>query len=122
MKVGIAYGSPTRDAAKLMKHAAEEHGLVLSKPEPFVWFIEFGDNSLQFELHFWVKVRTIAERLRTESDIRFQIDHLFREAGITIAFPQRDLHLDTARPIDVRLLPMSVDRGRSTDDPQSQAA
>lgn len=112
--VGIAYGSPTREAAKLMKHAAEEHGLVLKKPEPFVWFKDFGDNSLVFELHFWIKVRTISERLRTESDLRFQIDQRFREANICIAFPQRDIHIDTLKPIDIRLMPQDLDDGEST--------
>jgi small-conductance mechanosensitive channel len=44
------------------------------------------------------------DRRRVASDLRFRIDDLFREAGIVIAFPQRDVHLDSARPIEVRLL------------------
>jgi len=104
VSVGIAYGSPTREATKLMKHAAVEHGRVLNSPEPFVWFTEFGDNSLNFEVHFWVRVRSIADRTRIESDLRYSIDQLFREGGITIAFPQRDIHFDAAKPIPVQVM------------------
>ncbi|MEO8494453.1 MAG: mechanosensitive ion channel domain-containing protein [Planctomycetota bacterium] len=105
VKVGIAYGSPTREATKLMKLAAEEHRCILNDPEPLVWFTDFGDNSLNFEVHFWVTVRSIADRSRIESDMRYRIDQLFREASIRIAFPQRDIHIDTRTPIPVRMLP-----------------
>ena len=44
------------------------------------------------------------DRRLIESDIRFRIDNLFREAGIVIAFPQRDVHLDTLKPLDVRVV------------------
>ncbi|MBI2479359.1 MAG: mechanosensitive ion channel, partial [Planctomycetia bacterium] len=115
VKVGIAYGSPTREATKLMKHAAVEHGRILNSPEPFVWFTEFGDNSLNFEVHFWVKVRSISDRTRIESDIRYRIDQLFRDAGVTIAFPQRDIHIDATTPIPVRMLPYDMqDYGTNT--------
>jgi len=104
VKVGVAYGSPTREVVRLLKHAADEHGRVLSQPEPFVLFVDFADNSLNFEVHFWIKMRTITERLRVESDIRFRIDTLFREAHISIAFPQRDVHLNTTAPMAVRII------------------
>lgn len=103
--VGVAYGSPTREVARWLKRAADEHGLVLAKPEPFVWFAGFGDNALSFELYFYITVRTLSERRRIESDLRFMVDQYFRDAGISIAFPQRDLHLDTQRPLEVRMLP-----------------
>ena len=77
---------------------------MLRDPEPFVWFVEFGDNALNFELYFWVEVRNVAERKRIESEIRFQVDHLFREAGIVIAFPQRDVHFDTRSPVEICLV------------------
>lgn len=105
VEVGVAYGSPTREVARWLKQAAEKHGMIRSKPEPFVWFTGFGDNSLNFELHFYIVIRTLAERMRIESDLRFMIDQYFRDAGITIAFPQRDVHLDTQHPLEVRMLP-----------------
>ncbi|MCA9236102.1 MAG: mechanosensitive ion channel [Planctomycetales bacterium] len=105
VEVGVAYGSPTRDVARWLKRAADEHGLVHNKPEPFVWFVGFGDNALLFELHFFATVRNVAERRRIESDLRFIIDQFFREAGLVIAFPQRDVHLTTERPLEIRWAP-----------------
>jgi len=107
VNVGVAYGSPTREVARLMLKAADEHGLIMENPAPFVWFRDFGDNALAFELHFWLRVRTLSDRVRIESDLRFIIDQMFREAGITIAFPQRDVHLDTLRPLEVRVVDSS---------------
>jgi len=46
----------------------------------------------------------IMQRRIIESDIRFRIDELFREAGIVIAFPQQDIHLDTQRPLEFHLI------------------
>lgn len=104
IKVGVIYGSPTREVARLLVKAVVDHGQVLAKPEPIVLFTDFADNSLNFEVHFWIKMRTVMERLRIESDLRYMIDQSFRDAGLVIAFPQRDVHLDTAAPLDVRLL------------------
>ncbi|QDS98706.1 mechanosensitive ion channel domain-containing protein [Adhaeretor mobilis] len=109
VEIGVAYGSPTREVARWLKQAAEKHGIIRKKPEPFVWFTGFGDSALLFELHFFIVVRTLSERMRIESDVRFMIDQFFREAGITIAFPQRDMHLDTRRPLEVRMMPEVVD-------------
>ena len=53
------------------------------------------------------------DRKQMESDIRFRIDILFREAGIVIAYPQRDIHFDAVKPVEVRLL---------TDQPSSEAS
>ncbi|MCA9236324.1 MAG: mechanosensitive ion channel, partial [Planctomycetales bacterium] len=114
VRVGVSYGSPTRDVARWLKYAAVEHGLVLKKPEPFVWFAGFGDNSLDFELYFFITVRTLSERRRIESDLRFMVDQYFREAGICIAFPQRDIHLDTQKPLEVRMLPAENDATQQT--------
>lgn len=103
VNIGVAYGSDTRKTTRLLLQAADDHGLVSKTPEPFVLFTEFGDNSLNFVLHFWVRVNRPVDRLRIESDLRFRIDSLFRDAGIVIAFPQRDVHIDSLGPIDVRL-------------------
>ena len=102
--VGVAYGSPVREVKRLMIKAVSDHGSVLKVPEPFVLFSDFGDNSLVFHVYFWIVVSRIMERLMIESDVRFRIDDLFREAGIVIAFPQRDVHLDTTRPLEFKIL------------------
>lgn len=105
VSVGVTYGSPTREVSRLLLKAVEEHGRTLKSPAPVVLFTEFGDNSLNFEVHFWIVMRRLMDRRIIESDIRYLIDGMFREAGIVIAFPQRDVHLDVGRPLDVRMLP-----------------
>ncbi len=104
VSVGVVYGSPTREVVRLIRKSLDEHGKVLDKPEPIVLFADFGDNALIFEAHFWVRMRRIMERRMIESDIRARIDSLFREAGLVIAFPQRDVHIDSQSPIQVELL------------------
>lgn len=110
--VGIAYGSPTREAERLMKRALDDEPLVVQNMPKEVHFLEFGDNALLFRAYFWIRVRVPLDKLRAGSSIRFRIDELFADAGIVIAFPQRDVHLDTLSPLQVRLL------GRP-DDPDS---
>jgi small-conductance mechanosensitive channel len=103
--VGVVYGSPLREVTRLLNRAVTEHGRVLKTPAPTILFTEFGDNSLNFEVHFWVTLRTMMDGRVIKSDIRHRIDSLFHDAGIVIAFPQRDVHLDAVRPIDIRVLP-----------------
>ena len=102
--VGVVYGSPTREVTQLIRKAIDEHGKVLTKPAPIILFAEFGDNALVFEAHFWVRMRRIMDRRIIESDIRHRVDTLFREAGIVVAFPQRDVHLDTTAPLQIQML------------------
>ncbi len=102
--VGVVYGSPTERVVELLQQALGEHPAILDKPEPIILFTEFGDNSLNFEAHFWIRIRSQMERRRVESDLRFRIDQLFRAEDIVIAFPQRDVHLDAPAPIDVRIV------------------
>ncbi len=102
--VGVAYGSPTREVDRLVRRVLNEHGRILAKPPPQLLFTDFGDNALHFRAYFWLQMRDMMDRRRVESDVRFRIDHLFREARIEIAFPQRDVHLDVRAPLPVRLL------------------
>lgn len=104
VRVGVAYGSPTREVIKLMRKDAEDHGKVLDKPAPIVLFEEFGDNALIFELIFWIRMRRMLDRRMIESDLRLRINELFKDAHITVAFPQRDVHLDTLTPLAVKVL------------------
>jgi small-conductance mechanosensitive channel len=84
-----------------------------------VLFTEFGDNALHFRAYFWLNMREMMERRRVESDVRYRVDHLFRDAGIVIAFPQRDVHLDTTAPLDVRLVaPPEAQPGPRRSTPQ----
>ena len=101
---GVIYGSPVREVERIMLQVADEHKKVKKRPQPFVLFNDFGDNSLVFDLYFWISMERIMDRRIIESDVRFHIDELFRKEGIVIAFPQRDIHLDTQRPLELRIV------------------
>ena len=105
VSVGVAYGSSTRDTAKSLEKAVEEHDLILKKPVPVIIFKEFGDNALVFEVYFWIRLgKGRMVKLQIESNIRFLIEKHLREAGIVVAFPQRDVHLDTSKPLEMRII------------------
>ena len=102
--VGIAYGSETERARDLILEAVNAHPKVLQEPRPpTVLFEEFGDNSLNFRLLFWSSVTRPMDLRQICSDLRYRIDAMFRAADIVIAFPQRDIHLDTLKPLEVRV-------------------
>lgn len=102
--VGVAYGSPVRDVERILHEAAAAHDKVLKDSEPIVIFEEFGDNALVFDLYFWTRLQRPMDLRKVQSDLRFTIDDAMHEAGIIIAFPQRDLHLDSLRPIEVKMV------------------
>jgi len=102
--VGVAYGSETDAVARLMRQAVDEHTLIHERPEPIVLFQDFGDNALLFEVYFWSNIRQPMDLRKIQSDVRFRVDELCREKQITIAYPQRDIHLDTLKPLDVRVV------------------
>jgi potassium efflux system protein len=104
IKVGVAYGSNTQTVKKLLLEAAERHDQVLRSPPPTVIFEDFGDNALIFELFFWVQLNPSNSLKAIAGDIRFSIDELCRQNGVNMPFPQRDVHLDSARPIEVKVL------------------
>jgi len=96
--IGVAYGSDVQKVKAILLRIADEHPDVLSDssvPEPFVLFREFADSSLNFELR--CHIRNIDNRLRVISDINFAIDKAFREEGVVIPFPQRDVHIYQSR-------------------------
>jgi len=92
--VGVAYGSPVRRVSELMARAAAEHPGILADPAPLVLFSDFGDSALVFEIYFWINASVERDMRVIRSDLRYRIDELFRESDVTIAFPQRDVHID----------------------------
>jgi len=103
VEVGVAYGSDSAEVTKQLRRAAAETGRVARDPPPVILFKNFGDSALVFEVHFWIRMRTMMDRLQIESAVRYRIDQLFRDANITIAFPQQDVHLDTSSPLMVQI-------------------
>lgn len=100
--VGVAYGSDTARVKKILLDIAAKNPLALSDPAPEVLFMQFGESSLDFELLVWVPDPT--QQIPVRNDINFAIDAAFREAGIEIPFPQRDLHLRTVSSESLQLL------------------
>ena len=91
VEVGVAYGSDVQLVKKLLLQAASTNEDVLPNPEASVIFTNFGDSSLNFKLVF-----TLGDSFKAQfpkSDIRFEIDRLFREHNVSIPFPQRDIHI-----------------------------
>ncbi len=94
IKVGVAYGSDTAKVRKILMEVATAHPEVITKgrkPAPAALFKGFGDSSLDFELRAWI--HNIERRYHVTSDLNFAIDTAFRENGVEIPFPQRDLHV-----------------------------
>lgn len=93
--VGIAYGSDTDKAEKLLYQVVRDEPNVLADPEPRVLFLEFGDSSLNFDVRVYIP--SVDYFLQTKHRLHKAIDNAFREAGIEIAFPQRDIHVRSIR-------------------------
>jgi small-conductance mechanosensitive channel len=109
--VGVAYGSPTRKVAELLRQAIESVPDILEDPEPVIVFEDFGDSALVFEAYFWAELSNQRQQRQIRSDVRFRIDELFQEHGIVIAFPQRDVHLGGVSPLEVRLVAGNEEEG-----------
>jgi small-conductance mechanosensitive channel len=89
--VGVSYGSDVALVKQLLMDAAKKHKTILKFPEPKVLFTDFADSSLNFRLIFTLNDSFQARFV--QSDLRFEIDKKFRENGVTIPFPQRDVHV-----------------------------
>ncbi|MGR9105393.1 MAG: mechanosensitive ion channel domain-containing protein [Gammaproteobacteria bacterium] len=89
--IGIAYGSDTELAHRVIANIVRSHPLVLKEPEATVFFVSFGDSSLNFEVRLFVK--EISNRLPLIHDLHMQMNQALKEQGIEIPFPQRDLHV-----------------------------
>ena len=92
--IGVAYGSDLDKVSAALVEAAKAVKEVLPQPEPRPHFRGFGDSALDFEIRVWINEPHKHPQIR--SKLNFQIDRLFRERGIEIPFPQRDLHLRAA--------------------------
>ncbi len=107
--VGVAYGSPVRRVEEIILEEVLAHEKTVAPPDPVVLFEDFGDSALIFEALFWIVLDRPMDQRRTLSDLRYRLDDRFREDAIVIAFPQRDVHLDTSGPLRVEVIGDPVD-------------
>jgi small-conductance mechanosensitive channel len=104
VKVGVAYGSDTRKVSDTLLAQAERHGQVLKTPPPRVIFEDFGADGLQFALEYWIDYGRGADGRQIASDLRFMTEKALAEAGISVPYPQRTVHLDGAGPLKVEVV------------------
>ncbi len=90
--VGVGYNSDPEAVREMMLGVAAAHADVLEDPKPAVWFLDYGDNSLDFELLVWTQTKTHVPAL-LKSELYFALFKMFKEKGIELPFPQRDLHI-----------------------------
>ena len=91
VNVGVAYGTDTNMAREIMLDVARNHPGVMSDPGPITTFENFGDSSLELVLRAYLP--NLDNRLGTTTELFTQINLRFAEAGISIPFPQRDIHV-----------------------------
>ncbi|MDW7749098.1 mechanosensitive channel MscK [Halomonas sp.] len=94
LSYGVAYGSDHRLVHRLLREAADENPRVLVDPEPQIFFMSYGESTLDFELRIFVN--SLGDRLFATDEINCRVGELFAEHGIDIAFNQLDVWLHRA--------------------------
>jgi small-conductance mechanosensitive channel len=106
VQVGVAYGTDPQRVIDLLLDTCGQYEKALKQPAPLALFTGFGDSSLNFRLLFWIEDADV--RLILQSEMAVRVNEAIVAAGITIPFPQRDLHVKTVDPL-------IIDRVRAQD-------
>jgi len=96
---GVAYGTDKDLVKKAVLEAADEVQWTLKGKKgrsPQVWFVQFGDSSLNFELVVWLTPEAVKRPAAVQADYLWEVETKLNKYGIEIPFPQRDLHLRSA--------------------------
>ena len=119
INVDISYDDDPEEAIRIMEECALVSDRVLKDPAPVARLMEFGDNGIQLQLRVW-----IADAMNgfegVRSPIKIEIFKRFKEAGITIPFPQRDLHVKSLTPEVLESLERLIQRQKESDGGQSE--
>jgi potassium efflux system protein len=110
IQVGVAYGTNVRRVLDLLLEVARQHAHVIDNPSPVSLFLGFGDSSLNFELRAWTE--RVEDWFQIRSELTVGISDATSAAGIEIPFPQRDVHLTSRAPVDVRVVDPRGPAGR----------
>jgi small-conductance mechanosensitive channel len=119
IKIGVDYSAPVNELTDLLIEIALRHGMVQDKPPPQVMFEDFGSDALLFGLYVWVELKNDLDWRVVASDLRYMINKTLAAHNIVIAYPQRDIHLDTRRPLEVKVIADSSDV--ATTEPNGHA-
>ena len=90
MKFGISYSDDIPRSEAILESILEKHDMVLDDPEPMVKLHELGDSSVNFVVRPWVKT---ADYWDVYLDVTHEVKMRFDAEGVSIPFPQRDVHL-----------------------------
>jgi small-conductance mechanosensitive channel len=102
LTVGVAYGTDPAAVVDLLRRVAAEQEAVMKDPEPLALFMGFGDSALNFELRAWTDRADAWAPV--QSELYLAVHAALTAAGISIPFPQRDLHVDAAQPVRVQVV------------------
>jgi small-conductance mechanosensitive channel len=91
--IGVAYGTDLKLSKSLIQEILEEHNFVLKHPEPMIWVTNFNESCIDVSIKYWIPHFNYVSDVKSE--LLISIDEVFRKNGITIPFPQRDIHLHT---------------------------
>jgi potassium efflux system protein len=103
LPVGIAYGSDAALALKILAETVADDERVLADPAPSIIFSDFGESSLNMVCRFYID--TFDNMWPVKTALHLEIYRRFEEAGIVISFPQRDVHLDSEKPLRISIEP-----------------
>ncbi len=112
VSLGVSYDADPGRVREILESVAARTPNVEQSPSPEVWFAGFGDSTLNFQLLVWINIRMV-QRQKVASDLYFAIFTAFKEAGIELPFPQRDLHIRSAEGL------VALDRKRG-GEPESR--
>ncbi|MET4897499.1 mechanosensitive ion channel [Sphingomonadaceae bacterium jetA1] len=119
--VSIAYDNDLRLAQELMLRAANESPRVLKSPKPSVWLMSFGDYALQHEILAWISDPESGVG-NVRSDVLNRLWWLFKEHGVGLPYPQRDIHIRSlpmgARHENLATSPVPDTQHRDSQNPQ----
>src|SRR5262249_47210694 len=110
LSVGVAYGSDPARVVELLHGVAAAHDGVMTTPERVALLTGFGDNALNFELRVWTDRSDSWGAVR--SDLYLAVYKVLSDAGISIPFPQRDVRIDSAAPVPVRVVDDDAGNGK----------
>ena len=118
--MGIGYSDDIAKAEGILKAVLEEHPMILADPEPIIRVSELADSSVNFVVRPWCKTEDYWE---VRWDVTRTIKERFDAAGVSIPFPQRDVHLHTdAVTGNVELTPQSPPTGSGHSDRPTEAS
>lgn len=109
ISVGVAYGTDPELVIELLTAVAANHADVMKDPAPETLFVGFGDSALDFLLRAWTN--RFERWVRIRSELTIGVNAALRDAGISIPFPQRDLHIQS---VDLAVLKPEIDPARAT--------